>query len=69
MATTQFFHEIIVDQGGINKIELEIGRSSFYAEDSIYLNVDGKSIVMNKETAIRFVESVVDLGKYHGFID
>ncbi|EEC3415187.1 hypothetical protein G5F33_002732 [Salmonella enterica] len=69
MATTMFFDEIIKDQGGKTSIELELGRSSFYAEDSIYITVDGKTVIMDLETAKRFVDAVVSVGSYHGLVE
>lgn len=42
MATTMYFEETVVDQGGKHSVDLELGRSSYYPEDSIYLTVDGK---------------------------
>ncbi len=50
MATTVYFDETIKDQGGKGEMDVELGRSSYYArckvpsgigEDSIYLVVDG----------------------------
>jgi hypothetical protein len=49
-------------------MEIEFGRSSFYPEDSIYLTVDGKSVIMDRATAKKFVDAVVELGAYHGFV-
>ena len=69
MATTMYFEETIHDQGEKNSMELEIGRSSFYSEDSIYIDVDGKLVIMDRATAKRFVEAVSAVGRYHGFID
>ena len=68
MATTMFFEEKIKDQGGKTSMDLEIGRSSFYAEDSIYITVDDKTVIMDRETAKKFVDAVVSVGFYHGFI-
>ncbi|MBL0317308.1 MAG: hypothetical protein IPP69_16695 [Flavobacteriales bacterium] len=69
MATTEYFNEVIHDQGKKESVNLEIGRSSFYEEDSIYITVDGKMIIMNRAMAKRFVDAVVNVGMYHGFID
>lgn len=69
MATTMYFDETIKDQGGKESMEVEMGRSSFYAEDSIYLTVDGKTVIMDLATARKFVEAVVSVGHYHGLID
>jgi hypothetical protein len=69
MATTMYFEEIVHDQGGKSSMEIELGRSSFYPEDSIYLTVDGKTVIMDRATAKRFVEAVASVGGYHGFID
>lgn len=68
MATTMFFEETIKCQGGKEEMDVEFGRSSFYDEDSIYLKVDGKAIVMDRETAKRFVEAAESVGFYFGFI-
>jgi len=46
MATTMFFEETIRDQGDKETMDVELGRSSFYDEDSIYLKVDGKTVIM-----------------------
>lgn len=69
MATTMYFEETIEDQGGRTEMELEIGRSSFYPEDSIYITVDGKIVIMDRKTAKRFVEAVNSVGFYHGFVE
>ncbi len=69
MATTMYFEETIKDQGGRTEMELEIGRSSFYPEDSIYITVDGKTVIMDRKTAKRFVEAVNSVGFYHGFVE
>ncbi|MFJ5449308.1 hypothetical protein H5A40_01910 [Pectobacterium brasiliense] len=69
MATTMFFEETIKDQGGKTSMDLELGRSSFYAEDSIYLTVDGKTVIMDRETAKKFVDAVISVGSYHGLVE
>lgn len=69
MAETVYFEERIKDQGGRTEMELEIGRSSFYPEDSIYITVDGKKVIMDRKTAKRFVEAVNSVGFYHGFVE
>jgi len=69
MATTMYFQEIIKDQGGKASLDVELGRSSFYQEDSIYLTVDGKTVIMDLATAKRFVDAVVAVGQYHRLVD
>ena len=69
MAITMFFEETIRDQGDKETMDVELGRSSFYDEDSIYLKVDGKTVIMDRATAKRFVDAVVGVGLYHGFVD
>ncbi|WP_200868780.1 hypothetical protein [Photorhabdus aegyptia] len=64
-----YFDETIRDQGDKTSMEIEIGRSSYYTEDSIYLIVDGKTVIMDRTTAKRFVDAVVAVGSYHGFVD
>lgn len=69
MATTTYFDETIRDQGGKSSMRLELGRSSFYSEDSIYLTVEGKTVTMDRATAKRFVDAVVGVGQYHGMVE
>lgn len=79
MATTCFFEEEVFDQDRERSLDVELGRSSYYSgselkggkigEDSIYLKVNGESVIMDTETARRFVDAVVSVGRYHGFID
>ena len=69
MATTMYFEETIEDQGGKNSMDIEIGRSSFYPEDSVYISVDGNTVIMDRSTAKRFVNAVADVGTYHGLFD
>jgi hypothetical protein len=64
-----YFEETIRDQGEKATLDVEIGRSSFYKEDSIYITVDGKTVIMDRATAKRFVEAVVEVGRYHGMLD
>lgn len=69
MATYVFFEKTIHDQGGKTSFDVELGRSSYYREDSIYLTVDGKTVIMDRATAKLFVEAVSSVGRYHGFMD
>ena len=69
MATTMYFEETVKDQGGKSSFEIELGRSSFYPEDSFYLTIDGKTVIMDLATAKRFVNAVVAVGQYHGLVD
>lgn len=69
MATTMYFEEEVRDQGGKAKLIVEIGRSSFYSEDSIYLKVDEKLVIMDLATAKRFVDAVISVGYFHGLVD
>jgi hypothetical protein len=69
MATTMYFDETIKDQGGKETMHVELGRSSFYPEDSIYLTVNEKTVIMNIATAKRFVDAVASVGRYHGLLD
>lgn len=69
MAATMYFEEEIRDQGGKTQMMVEIGRSSFYSEDSIYLDVDGKLVFMDLATAKKFVDAVISVGHFHGLVD
>ena len=50
-------------------MDIEFGRSSYFEEDSIYLNVDGKSVVMDRKIAKEFVAAAIFLAHYHQLID
>lgn len=74
MATTCFFEETIIDQGQRESLRVEIGRSSYYSrsqlpsgvgEDSIYLSVDGTTVVMTRAMAQKLVDAVISVGQYH----
>lgn len=69
MATTMYFEETIRDQGGVEEFDIEFGRSSFYPEDSVYLTVDGKTVIMDRATAKRFVKAMLAVARYHGMIE
>lgn len=78
MATTMYFEETIRDQGGKETMDVEFGRSSYYSdcpipsgvgEDSIYLKVNGKTVIMDVATAKKFVNAAISVGHYHGLID
>lgn len=69
MATTMYFEETIRDQGGKGSLDVELGRSSYYPEDSIYLTVDERTVIMDRATAKRFVDAVIAVGQYHGLVD
>ncbi len=64
-----FFEETVQCQGGEEKMDIEFGRPSFYDEDSIYLKVDGKSLVMDRATAKKFVQAAQGVGNYFGFAE
>ena len=78
MATTTYFEEVITDQDGEHSMEVEFGRSSYYSgaplrrgktgTDSIYLTVNGQTVIMDRETAKRFVDAAYRVGRYHGLI-
>ena len=69
MATNVYFEETLKDQGDKNSMEVVVGRSSFYQEDSIYIEVDGKLVIMDRAQAKRFVEAVTKVGEYYSFTE
>lgn len=69
MATTMFFEETVKDQGGKITMDVEVGRSSYYPEDSLYLTIDSKTVIMDLATAKTFVNAVTDVGHYHRLLD
>lgn len=66
MTTTVFFEDTVVCQSGKDEFYIELGRTSCVGEDSIYLNIDGKGVVMTREIARQFVDAVVETGCYLG---
>ena len=69
MATTMYFEETIHDQGGKESLDVGLGSSSFYSEASIYVAVDGKTVIMDRATAKKFVDAIISVGRYHGLVD
>lgn len=79
MATTMYFESEVKDQERENSFFIEFGRSSFYSgcklengklgEDSIYLEVDGKLVIMDLDTARKFVNAAADVGRYFGILE
>ncbi|RXJ10758.1 hypothetical protein [Lelliottia nimipressuralis] len=67
MTTSVFFEGTVVCQSGKEEFYIEFGRTSSADEDSIYLNIDGKIVVMKREMARKFVDAVVETGNYLGF--
>ncbi|HFD6683479.1 TPA: hypothetical protein ACF5RG_003328 [Providencia alcalifaciens] len=66
MSLLMLFEETLKDQGNKTSVDLEIGRSSYYDEDSIYFVIDGKIVIVTREQAKRFVDAVADVGGYLG---
>lgn len=66
MTTTVFFEDTVVCQSGKDEFYIELGRTSSAGEDSIYLIIDGKGVVMTREMARQFVDAVVETGCYLG---
>ncbi|MGR9438411.1 hypothetical protein ACU8V1_25885 (plasmid) [Rhizobium leguminosarum] len=60
-------------------MEIEFGRSSFYSgaklesgrtgTDSIYISVNGETVIMDRDMAKKFVEAAYSVGRYHGLVD
>jgi hypothetical protein len=69
MATTSYFDELIRDQGGSTTVELEFGRSSSYKKDSLYITVDDKLIIVDRETAKRIIKKMNDVARYLKLLD
>jgi len=69
MTTTVFYHNIIHDKEKQDvKIELEFGGTSFYGgENLMYLRIDGKFMVLDRETGVKFFNAVQKLGTYLSF--
>jgi hypothetical protein len=69
MTTTVFYHKIIHDKEKQDvKIELEFGGSSFYGgENLMYLRIDGKFMVLDRETGVKIFNAVQKLGTYLSF--
>jgi hypothetical protein len=65
MGTTIFFEQTIRDkQDKTKEIKLEFGRSSFYGETLMYFGIDGKLVIVDRETAQKILVAMRDLGAY-----
>ena len=64
-----FFAGTVKDKKRDNSIELEFGRSSFYRENSLYLVVDGKHIVMDYAEAKKLINSMMDVAHRLGMVE
>jgi hypothetical protein len=63
-----FFEGILKDKERDISMEMEFGRSSFYdGENLIYLNVNGKGVVLNEEEGRKLFQSMMELGSYLGY--
>ena len=49
-------------------MKVEIGRSSFYPEDSIYLSFVGKTVIMDLASAQKFVDAVASVDHLHRLV-
>jgi hypothetical protein len=68
MATTMFFEKVLHDQANkVNKIRLEFGRSSFTGENLIYFVIDGRTIIVDKQSGIEIYEAITDVAHYLGY--
>jgi hypothetical protein len=64
MATLCFFDETINDQDGKTSMSFEVGRSSYYDEDSLYMVIDGKAICINRATATKICAAFEGVATY-----
>ena len=69
MATTMFFEKVIKDAAKLeSEVSLEFGRSSFLGgENLIYLNIDGKFLILPEQTGRELYEAMESLGGYLGY--
>ena len=69
MATTMYFEGTVKDKKRETSFEIEFGRSNYYGEESMYLLVDGKSVVMDREIFVKIAEGMNLLSHYSGALD
>jgi hypothetical protein len=69
MATTMYFEETLRDQGGKNDvaIELEFGSSTYYPKASIYLVVNGETVILDEATGRKLVDAMAMVAGYLGY--
>lgn len=70
MATTMFFEGFLKNAANENSegIPLEFGRSSYLnGESLIYINFDGKFLILNEKTGREIYDAISDLGAYLGY--
>jgi len=68
MATTVFFEKIMQDQ--VEKdhtVRLEFGRMSFTGENLIYFRIDGKPIIVDRQTGLEICEAMHNVAVYLGY--
>lgn len=64
MVTNCYFEEKVKCKGGVAEMNIELGSSSFYEEHSVYLSINDKSLVMDLETAEKFMNAAGELKHY-----
>jgi hypothetical protein len=68
MATTVFFEKILQDQvEKAHTIKLEFGRMSFTGESLIYFRIDGKPIIIDRQTGLEICEAMHNVAVYLGY--
>ena len=67
--TTVFYYNIIYNKEKQDvKTELEFGGTSFYGgENLMYLRIDGKFMVLDRETGVKILNTALKLGTYLSF--
>jgi hypothetical protein len=65
MATTMYFEEVVSDkQDKALTLDLEVGRSSYYRENLIYLRIGDDQVILDAETGRRLCEAIASLAAY-----
>ena len=69
MATTMYFEKAVQSKAALPDVmQIEFGKSTFCdGEPLIYLNVNGKGVIMDENTGREFCESVAGLAHYLGY--
>jgi len=65
VATTVFFEEVLTDKSSKElTMELEVGRSSAYGENHLYLRVDETTVILDEKVGRSLCEAFESVGHY-----
>lgn len=68
MATTTYFEKDVIDSADNGSMHVDVGTSSFAGNGrQLYINIDGKHLIMPDEDAELFCKAVAEIAVYMRF--